>query len=222
MVPTPPGHSAQSGPSHLPPPEVPPTPPPSTQAKLEHQALFWMPPFPSCSPRPPLPSQSRVLLPKVCGTCPLLATLMAILLEPHSYPDGWYPASSLQACPSPQPTCPLAARRLFLRPTAPGSTLLRLLLPPRKKSESPGFTRPCPLLSHPCSPSSLVTPSLISKGSLGAPDGASHNWEIILCVIICLGTCPLACEFREGRDGKGLSPCGFRGLAQAWHRARAE
>lgn len=147
---------------------------------------------------------------------------MAILLEPHSYPDGWYPGFWPPGLPLPQPTRPLAARRLFLRPTAPGSSLLRLLLPPRKKSESPGFIRPCPSLSHPYSPSSLVTPSLISKGSLGAPDGASHNWEVILCVIIRLGTSPLGCEFREGRDGKGLSPCGFRGLAQAWHRARAE
>lgn len=98
---------------------------------------------------------------------PLLATILPILPKPHSYPDGWYPgfqSPDLPLCdhPPPQPICPLAAKRTFLRPTAPGSTLLRFLLLSRKKSGCPGVHEILPITHSslkpllPCDPKSHI------------------------------------------------------------------
>lgn len=133
-------------------------------------------------------------------------------------------ASSLPICPSAPPAhMPPGSQKDFSKAHCPqGAPFSGSCCSPGRSQGPLGFTRSCLSLSHPYSPSFFVTPSLTSKGCLAVSDGASHNWEVSPCVIICWGLFPLACEFREGRAGRDFSPCGFQGLVQAWQRARAE
>lgn len=83
---------------------------------------------------------------------------MAIL--PSTLLSGWMAARLLASRLAPPGQTPTGRQTIFLKPTVPRSTLLRLLLPPGRGQGPPRITEPCLIPSHTCSPSSLVTPSL--------------------------------------------------------------